>query len=364
MGILLFYKAVDSNYLDILGKVQNLLKEEHLPQIKKSITKISENVQTHPATPIGQIHIRVNGSATQLNKNVLLRDLNQILETRTLERTKYYLQRLVKNISEIKTGKINDLNLNRWKEYDDIFTDSLWHLDKRDSSGSHSAGYWGNFIPQIPHQLLRRYTKKGEWVLDAFLGSGTTLIESKRLGRNGIGVELQKKVAQSAIKAIEKEEDFFSAKSEIIIADSSTLDFNTELRDRNIKSVQFLIMHPPYWDIIKFSEDKRDLSNAPSIDDFLQMFGKVVDATYPILDKGRYFAVVIGDKYSAGNWIPLGFYTMQEVLKRKYSLKSIIVKNFDDTKGKRNQKELWRYRALVGGFYIFKHEYIFLFKKE
>ncbi len=50
--------------------------------------------------------------------------------------------------------------------------------------------------------------------------------------------------------------------------------------------------------------------------------------------------------------------------KRDYKLKSIIVKNFDETKGKMTQKELWRYRALAGGFYIFKHEYIFLFQKE
>jgi len=51
-------------------------------------------------------------------------------------------------------------------------------------------------------------------------------------------------------------------------------------------------------------------------------------------------------------------------MKRGFSLKSIIVKNFDDTTAKRNQKELWRYRALVGGFYIFKHEYIFLLEKQ
>ena len=88
-----------------------------------------------------------------------------------------------------------------------------------------------------------------------------------------------------------------------------------------------------------------------------------MNKTYPLLDKGRYFALVIGDKYSKGEWIPLGFYAMQEVLKRGYKLKSIIVKNFDETKGKMTQKELWRYRALAGGFYIFKHEYIFLFKK-
>jgi len=74
--------------------------------------------------------------------------------------------------------------------------------------------------------------------------------------------------------------------------------------------------------------------------------------------------LVIGDKYSKGEWIPLGFYCMQEILRRGFSLKSIIVKNFEETRGKRNQKELWRYRALVGGFYVFKHEYIMLFKKR
>lgn len=122
-------------------------------------------------------------------------------------------------------------------------------------------------------------------------------------------------------------------------------------------------MHPPYHDIIKFSHSKDDLSNTPTTEDFIKMFGEVLDNTAPYLEKGRYLGIVIGDKYSKGIWIPLGFYIMNEVLKRDFSLKSIIVKNFEETRGKRNQKELWRYRALVGGFYIFKHEYILLFKK-
>jgi hypothetical protein len=130
------------------------------------------------------------------------------------------------------------------------------------------------------------------------------------------------------------------------------------------KSVQLLIMHPPYFDIIKFSKDPRDLSNASSVEAFLEMISSIVERAAAVLDKGRYFALVIGDKYSKGEWIPLGFLTMNEVLKRGFLLKSIIVKNFEETSAKRNQKELWHYRALVGGFYIFKHEYIFLFKKK
>ena len=94
------------------------------------------------------------------------------------------------------------------------------------------------------------------------------------------------------------------------------------------------------------------------------MMNEIVDNAGAVLEKGRYFALVIGDKYSKGEWIPLAFLTMDEIIQRGFMLKSIIVKNFEETTGKRNQKELWRYRALVGGFYIFKHEYIFVFKKK
>ena len=64
--------------------------------------------------------------------------------------------------------EINDLDMVHWKDYDDIITDSLWIINKRDNSGTHKGDYHGNFIPQIPNQLIKRYTKKGEWILDAF----------------------------------------------------------------------------------------------------------------------------------------------------------------------------------------------------
>lgn len=312
----------------------------------------------------GILNIDANGDTISVRKDVLVSELNQILEARTLERANYYLGRLKNGVQRIKTSKVNDINLLRWKEYDNIITDSLWILAKRDNSGAHLGWYWGNFIPQIPHQLMLRYTKKNDWVLDTFVGSGTTLIESKRLGRNGIGIELNPEIAQRAKELAEKELNKGNVITQVIIGDSKTIDVKTVLDKYRINCVQLLIMHPPYHDIIKFSRDDEDLSNTRSTEDFLKMFGQVVDNVTPYLERGRYFALVIGDKYSKGEWIPLGFYCMQEVLKRGYLLKSIIVKNFEETRGKRNQKELWRYRALVGGFYIFKHEYIMLFKKK
>jgi len=362
--------SIDISGRSILNKEKflNVLQEiyllENLNIFRNRISTLRNSI-LFPVKERDEIfNINSNKNNVSFKKKHLIEDFNQMLESMTIDRAKYYLKRLQKGVEEVKTSKINDINLNRWKEYEEIFLDSLWVVPKRDSSGVHMASYWGNFIPQIPQQMLLRYTKKGDWVLDTFVGSGTSLIECKKLGRNGMGIELSSEVAQKARDLIDKQYSEFNVSTEIVVGDSKNIDISSKLKNHNIKQVQLLIMHPPYHDIIKFTDDDRDLSNTQSTDDFLSMFGEVVENATPLLEKGRYFALVIGDKYSKGEWIPLGFYCMREVLNRGYTLKSIVIKNFEDTKGKRNQKSLWRYRALVGGFYIFKHEYIFIFKKS
>jgi 16S rRNA G966 N2-methylase RsmD len=348
-------------FVEVLDEAQ---ESKTFALLKSRMNGIKQILASPKNDTVGIVNIDPNGGTVSVRKDVLLSDISQILDAQTEERAQYYLKRLRAGISEIKTGKINEINLRRWKEYDEVITDSLWVLERRDNSGAHVAEYWGNFIPQIPHQMMVRYTKKGDWVLDTFAGSGTTLIECRRLGRNGIGIELNPKVAQRARELVEQEQNKGNVTTDIAVGDNRTIDIKSVLARHVIDRVQLLIMHPPYHDIIKFSEDANDLSNAKTTQDFLSMFGQSVENATPYLEKGRYFALVIGDKYSKGEWIPLGFFCMNEVLKRGYSLKAIIVKNFEETRGKRNQQELWRYRALVGGFYIFKHEYVFVFKKK
>ncbi len=260
-------------------------------------------------------------------------------------------------------SKINDLDLKNWKELTDIWTDSLWIIPKRDNSGAHNSHYHGNFVPQIVHQLLARFTKTGDYILDPFAGSGTTLIEAQRMNRNSIGIELQENVAMEAITRIHSE-----SKNGIIadtfIDNSKTFDTNRILELYNIENVQFIIFHPPYWDIIKFSDNDEDLSNSKTLEEFLENFRQVVKNTVKILENKRYCAVVIGDKYSNSQIIPLGFYCMQIMQQEGLTLKATIIKNFEETKGKANQQALWRQRALQNGLYIFKHEYIFVFKKD
>lgn len=275
-----------------------------------------------------------------------------------------------KNSSErTASSGISDLPLSEWREFEEILTDSLWLIGDRDRSGVHNAGYHGNFVPQIPYQLMRRYTREGDIVIDPFLGSGTTMIEAKRLGRNCIGVELLPEMAGHSEEYVQLQSPAEEVKTEIIVGDSSSSNIQKRvlacLESMGREKAQLIIMHPPYHDIIPFSDDERDLSNAPTVKDFVSKFGDIVEGFSEMLEPKHYLAIVIGDKYVNSELVPLGFHLMSETLMRgnNLSLKSIIVKNMVNNRAKRNLENLWRYRALAGGFYVFRHEYILLFKK-
>ncbi len=267
---------------------------------------------------------------------------------------------------DIKTTKYSDINLKKWKEYGHILTGTLWQFPSRLREHGHSNEYHGNYIPQIAQQMYERYTKKGDVVLDLFFGSGTSGIEAINMERRCIGVELKDDLA-------EKVSEKFTPKQlvtdvNIICADSTSELAVEKVRARldimGEKKAQFLMLHPPYDDSIKFSDKKEDLSNCETTEEFYDMFEKVAQNGYDLLEKGRFACLIIGDSYKDSEVQPLGFECMDRMRKIGFKLKSTIVKDIQgNERGKGRTANLWRYRALAGGFSIFTHEYIFVFQK-
>lgn len=268
--------------------------------------------------------------------------------------------------SKKRGPRYSDIDLSNWRDYDDVITDSLWLMQSRGHSNGHSFDYHGNFIPQIANQVFTRYTCEGEIVVDWFLGSGTSAIEAANLRRRLVGVELKAELVEHVKGKLPAEVVGDSIR--LIQGDSTTVTARDavleQLGQMGAKEAQLAILHPPYADIIKFSELESDLSNAESTEAFLDKFELVARNAYDTLARGRFAVLVIGDKYADGQLDPLGFKCMQTMNDIGFKTKSIIVKNIEgNEKAKGKDNNLWRYRALAGGFYIFKHEYVIVLFK-
>jgi len=267
---------------------------------------------------------------------------------------------------DIKTTKYSDINLNKWKEYGHVMTNSLWLFPSRLKEHGHSNDYHGNYIPQIAQQMYERYTKKGDVVLDMFFGSGTSGIEAINMERRCIGVELKQDLVDSVSNKFTPKQ--LVTDVNLVCSDSTSQDAVEKVKARleimGEKKAQFLMLHPPYDDIIKFSDKKEDLSNCESTEEFYDMFEKVAKNGYDLLEKGRFACLIIGDSYKNSEVQPLGFECMDRMRKIGFKLKSTIVKDIQgNERAKGRTANLWRYRALAGGFSIFNHEYIFVFQK-
>jgi hypothetical protein len=265
-----------------------------------------------------------------------------------------------------KTRPWSDIDLNRWRDYGDVLTDSLWIFPSRASGEGHTLDYHGNFIPQIATQTFTRYTKTGEIVLDMFLGSGTSAIEALNLDRRCIGVELKPDLVEYVRAKVPSERLDIDVR--LIQGDSTaraTADtVRAALAAMGETHAHLLVLHPPYHDIIPFSEWAEDLSNAPDDEAFLGMFETVAGHGYEMLAPGRFAVLIIGDKYEKGELRPLGFWCMERMNRVGFRTKAIVVKNIEgNERGKGRSSNLWRYRALAGGYYIFKHEYVIIFQK-
>lgn len=252
-----------------------------------------------------------------------------------------------------------------WKQ-SDINVDSLWLIPERAKGGKHKNVYHGNFIPQIPNQLIRRYTSIGDSVLELFSGSGTTLFECENLQRNYLGFDINEQIIEyvndqmqgcTAINYEIKNVDVTNATDLSVAIDEWLLDNRKD-------HVDFMIAHPPYLDIVKFTNDSRDLSNISNVDLFIDKLTNAITTSVKFLKKNGYFAVVAGDIYKKSEVVPLAFKIMNAIKQSlNVKMKGVIVKNIEGNRGKLGAQDIWKYRALKSDYFLFKHEYVFVFKK-
>ena len=228
-----------------------------------------------------------------------------------------------------------------------------WSFPKRGDWATHDAKWRGNWSPYIPRNIILRYSQENDLVLDQFAGGGTTLVEAKLLNRNIIGVDVND-VALNRCK--EKAEfDYEKANGKVYIkkGDARNLDFIPD------ESIDLICTHPPYADIIKYSEDIKEDLSLLKVSDFLEEMNKVASESYRVLKKDKFCAILMGDTRQKGHMIPMSFEVMQIFQNAGFKLKELIIKEQHNCKA----TGYWKTNSVKYNFLLIAHEYLFVFKK-
>ena len=246
----------------------------------------------------------------------------------------------------------------------EINVDSLWIIGPRAKGGKRENNYHGNFVPQIPSDVIRRFTQEGDVVVEPFMGSGTTLFECERLNRRYIGYDINESIVDYVKSKMRRKSKDFKIHLTDAGSEKAARELNADLNKFGRETADLLILHPPYFDIIKFTAQACDLSNASSFEDFLVRYVEVVGRVYPFIRKNGHIVLVAGDLYRNSEVVPLGFRLMDSMLTNfNCKLKGIIIKDMVGNRAKIGLNALWRKRALRSDYYLFKHEYVFVFRK-
>ena len=234
----------------------------------------------------------------------------------------------------------------------ELETNTVWAFPNRGKWATHDAKYRGNWSPYIPRNVILRYSNEGDTVLDQFVGGGTTAIESKLTGRNFIGIDINPNAVELSQNKCNFEFDS-NVDISIRLGDARKLDLPNE-------SVDLICTHPPYADIIKYSEDiDGDLSHLP-IKSFLMEIGKVAEESFRVLKKGKFCAILMGDTRKNGMVQPLAFETMRIFELAGFKTKEIIIKEQHNCKA----TGFWKTNSMKHNFLLLAHEYLFVFKKN
>ncbi len=234
----------------------------------------------------------------------------------------------------------------------ELETNTVWSFPNRGKWATHDAKYRGNFSPFVAKNIILRYSKPEDIVLDQFVGGGTTAIECKLNNRRMIGLDIN----PAAIELTESKLDF---NSECVPEISIRIGDARSLESISDKSIDLICTHPPYANIIHYSENiDGDLSLLEQ-SDFLDAMKSVAAESYRVLKKNSFCAIVMGDMRKNGMVQPLGFKVMNIFCDAGFKTKEIIIKEQHNCKA----TGFWKTNSEKFNFLLLAHEYIFVFKK-
>ena len=135
------------------------------------------------------------------------------------------------------------------------------------------------------------------------MGSGTTLVEAKLLGRNAVGIDINPQSVSISETNLQFQCD---TSSKIYIREGNAAELHF-IKDAHI---DFICTHPPYAGIIKYGEGIEGDISMLGVKSFIDAMDKVAYEAYRVLKKGKMCAVMIGDIRKCGKVVPLGFRMM------------------------------------------------------
>ena len=228
-----------------------------------------------------------------------------------------------------------------------------WSFPQRGDWATHDAKWRGNWSPYIPRNILLRYSHEGDWILDQFAGGGSTLVEAKLLNRYCIGIDVNNLALERCREKIDFQHEGADGIIHLHKGDARHLDFIVD------ESIDHVCTHPPYADIIQYSENiVEDLSRCKK-EDFLKEMESVASESYRVLKKGKFCAILMGDTRKKGCMIPLSFAVMQIFENAGFHLKELVIKEQHNCKA----TGYWKKNSIKYNFLLIAHEYLFIFRK-
>ncbi|MBQ0055230.1 MAG: methyltransferase domain-containing protein, partial [Synergistaceae bacterium] len=230
----------------------------------------------------------------------------------------------------------------------------VWSFPDRGKWATHDAKWRGNWSPYIPRNILLRYSQENDLVLDQFVGGGTTLVEAKLLNRNIIGIDVNDIALERCREKTNFERE--GANGQVTILKGDARDLKPILDE----SIDLICTHPPYANIIQYSEDIAEDMSHLKVKEFLEEMRKVASESYRVLKKGKYCAILMGDTRQNGHMVPLSFEVMKIFENAGFKLKELIIKQQHNCKA----TGYWKTNSVKYNFLLIAHEYLFVFHKQ